>query len=213
VRVVFVIVLDPASDQLDDGFGIGQRVDLDVIALERVHEGLGHSVGLRASDGCEARIQPQLSGEGPGFAGRVGAAVVGEHLDRLRRPAGAEAPLHRHQHHVAHVRPADPGTGYRRPGDDFAVAGIDDEGQADDLAVPAGKLQPVGTPAQVRADHHHLAVMAALGLKWSWFSGQVCGFAKVYQIYVHAAFRVSVWLKYAVSGVRLSRAVWGRSEL
>lgn len=50
-------------------------------------------------------------------------------------------------------------------------------------------------------------------LKWSWFSGQVCGFAKVYQIYVHAAFRVSVWLKYAVSGVRLSRAVWGRSEL
>jgi len=43
VRVVFVTVFDPASDQLDDGFGIGQRVDPDVIAIERVGEHLGQA--------------------------------------------------------------------------------------------------------------------------------------------------------------------------
>ena len=165
MRVVFVIVLDPASDQLDDGSGVGQRVDLDVVALERMHEGLGHTVGLRAPDGREARLQPQLAGEDARLAGGVGAAVVGEHLDRLGCPAGAEAPLYRHQHHVAHVRSADPGAGHRRPANDLPVAGVDDEGQADNLAVPAGELQPIRAPAQVGADHHHPAVMAALGVR------------------------------------------------
>ena len=44
-------------------------------------------------------------------------------------------------------------------------------------------------------------------VKWSCFLGQVCGFAKMHLVYVHAAFRVSLWPKYAASGVRLSRAV------
>jgi hypothetical protein len=43
--------------------------------------------------------------------------------------------------------------------------------------------------------------------------GQFCGLAKTHLISVHAAFRVSAWPKYAMSGVRLSRAVRGRSEL
>jgi hypothetical protein len=29
----------------------------------------------------------------------------------------------------------------------------------------------------------------------------------MYQVSVHAAFRISAWVKYAMSGVRLSRAV------
>jgi hypothetical protein len=44
-------------------------------------------------------------------------------------------------------------------------------------------------------------------LKWFCFLGQVCGSAKMYQVSVHAAFRISAWVKYAVSGVRLSSAV------
>ena len=44
-------------------------------------------------------------------------------------------------------------------------------------------------------------------LKWSCFSGQVYGSAKMHLVYVHAAFRVSACWKYAASGVRLSRAV------
>jgi hypothetical protein len=47
----------------------------------------------------------------------------------------------------------------------------------------------------------------AVKLKWSCFLGQVCGFAKMHLVSVHAAFRVSACVKYAVSGVRLSRAV------
>src|SRR5262249_9434781 len=42
--------------------------------------------------------------------------------------------------------------------------GIDDEDDADDLSIPAGDLEDIGAPAQVRAHHYHLAVMqAALG--------------------------------------------------
>ena len=39
------------------------------------------------------------------------------------------------------------------------------------------------------------------------FLGQDCGFSKVHLVCVHAAFRMFAWVKYAVSGVRLSRAV------
>jgi hypothetical protein len=44
-------------------------------------------------------------------------------------------------------------------------------------------------------------------VKWSCFSGQVCSLAKIYLVSVHAAFRVCCCVKYAMSGVRLSRAV------
>lgn len=50
-------------------------------------------------------------------------------------------------------------------------------------------------------------------LKWSCFLGQVCGLAKMHLVCVHAALRVSVCSKYAMSGVLLSRAVCGRSVL
>ena len=52
-----------------------------------------------------------------------------------------------------------------------------------------------------------LTDLACRTLKWSCFLGQVCGLAKVHLVCGHAAFRVSVLPKYAMSGVRLSRAV------
>ncbi len=51
------------------------------------------------------------------------------------------------------------------------------------------------------------AVFVSLVLKWSCFLGQVCGLAKMHLVCVHAAFCISAWVKYAVSGVRLSSAV------
>ena len=47
------------------------------------------------------------------------------------------------------------------PADHLAVVAVEGEGDAHDLAVPAGELQAVGAPADVRADRHHLAVMLA----------------------------------------------------
>lgn len=38
-----------------------------------LHEGLGHAVGLRASDRRRARCQADLSGQPPGLVGGVGA--------------------------------------------------------------------------------------------------------------------------------------------
>ena len=58
-----------------------------------------------------------------------------------------------------------------------------------------------------------LSVAGISTLKWSGFLGQVCGLAKMHRVCVHAAFRVSACWKYTLSGVLLSRAVWGRSEL
>jgi hypothetical protein len=51
------------------------------------------------------------------------------------------------------------------------------------------------------------ATVAKYNVKWSCISGQFCGIAKMHRVYVHAAFRISVWEKYAASGVLLSRAV------
>ena len=83
--------------------------------------------------------------------GGVGAAVVREMLDRIRDAGIGEALLHRLQHHVAHIRSADAGAADGGPGDDLAIEGIDDEGKAEDVTVPAGELEAVGAPAQVRA--------------------------------------------------------------
>ena len=54
---------------------------------------------------------------------------------------------------------------------------------------------------------HVEALEVVLDLKWSCFLGQFCGLAKMHLVSVHAAFRVSALPKYAMSGVRLSRAV------
>ena len=44
-------------------------------------------------------------------------------------------------------------------------------------------------------------------VKWSCFLGQVCGLATMHLLCFQATFRVSALPKYAMSGVRLSRAV------
>ena len=46
--MVVIVILEPPCNQSEDGSGVGQRCDVHVVPLERVHEGLGYSVALRA---------------------------------------------------------------------------------------------------------------------------------------------------------------------
>ena len=55
MRVNGVVVLHPTIDESKGGSGIWDRADPDVIALEGLHECLGHAVAFRAFDGGEAR--------------------------------------------------------------------------------------------------------------------------------------------------------------
>lgn len=65
-----------------------------------------------------------------------GQALVGRHRDDRRRATWADAALDGFEQDAANVGPTGPGMGRRAPGDDLAVMGIDDDGAADDVAVP-----------------------------------------------------------------------------
>ncbi len=64
-------------------------------------------------------------------------------LDSVRASGCCEPLFNCLQHHVAHVSAGNACIGYRRPGDDLAVEGVDDEGETKDLSIPAGELQTV----------------------------------------------------------------------
>jgi hypothetical protein len=44
----------------DDSFSVRNGIDRDIIALERLYEGFGHSVGLRAADRGRTRLHPDV---------------------------------------------------------------------------------------------------------------------------------------------------------
>jgi len=163
VRVVVVVVLNLASDHSENGLGIWQRRHLDVVALQRLHEGHRDAVALRALDRREAGLQVKLAGEDLRVLRDVRRAIIYQHLDDRRCAVCAEAAFDSFEQDVANLGTTDPGIDHRAPGDDFAVMGIDDEGAADDVAVPAGELEPVVAPAQVRARDDYLAVVNMLG--------------------------------------------------
>lgn len=160
--VLFVVVFDPVSDSVEDGFTVRQWVHADIVALYCFDKGFRDTVGLRALHRREAGFQAELEGEDAGVLRGVAGPVVGEHLDRLRGAVGAEAPLDGFEQHVADVRPADARIDDGAPGDDLPVVGVHQEGGADDLPVPAGELEPVAAPAQVRADHDDLSLVRPL---------------------------------------------------
>ena len=56
--------------------------------------------------------------------------------------------------------PTDPGASLAMPADHLAVVGVDHERDRGVLAVPAGDLEDIGAPAQVRADRDDLAIVA-----------------------------------------------------
>ena len=80
----------------------------------------------------------------------------------MRSPVSAEPSLKRLQHHIADVRSTDARVHHRSPGDDLPIVGIDDERAPDDVAVPAGELDPVRAPSDIRAHRTHLTLMGQL---------------------------------------------------
>ncbi len=107
----------------------------------------------------------------PGPAQRRILASHGRHrgsryrqpLNGVRCPQGVESPFDTGQHEVAHHLAAD-AAGAGLPGDDFSVAGVDGEHEADDFAIPATDFQAVGRPALIGRQGNDAALM---GPDWS----------------------------------------------
>ena len=97
-----VVVLHPSPDLGKGQRGGRDRIYLDIVALEGPHEGLAHAVALGAGDWCEAWNQSELGSEDAGLAGPVGRTIVGQELDRVRRPRCAKAPFDGLKHQVQH---------------------------------------------------------------------------------------------------------------
>lgn len=108
-----------------------------------------HYVQLGAGDRRDAGCQIERLGKYPGVPSCVGCAVVREMLDSMRSPRCPKPLLDHLQHDVAHIRAGDPSIGDRCPSDDLPVEGVDNEGETNDLIIPASELQTVGAPAQV----------------------------------------------------------------
>ena len=157
--VVVVVVGEPPVELAEHRDGVRQRVDANVVAFERPDQGLREAVALRAGDRGEARLQTQSTGKVAGILGRVGAAMVAQPLDGMRRHEAAEAGFDRRQHQVADRLTIDPGAGHTMPADHLAVVGVDHKRDPDALAVPAGDLEDVGAPAQVRMHHDDPAIV------------------------------------------------------
>src|SRR6266702_1253544 len=155
-----VVVLHPAIDESKSRSGIRDWADPDIVALEGLHESLGHAVALRAFDRGEARDQVERHGDLDGFMRGEDRVIVGKPLYGMRRVDRAEVPLDAVDHHVADHLAGDAGGGCD-PGDRFAIMAIEGEGNADDLAVPAGELQHIRAPAAIRANRRQLAVVLA----------------------------------------------------
>ena len=121
-----VVVREPAIELAENGDCVGARVASNLVALEHLDERLGHSVGLRAADGREARRQSKSQGEIDRFGRGVAAPVVREVLDSKRCAVPTEPLFDGSQHHVANDFAADAG-GCSAPGNGFAIASVECE--------------------------------------------------------------------------------------
>src|SRR5205807_2766498 len=165
-----VVVLHPAVDESEGGSGVWDQAYANVVALQGFDEGLGHTVALRAFDRGEARYQIQRQGDLNRPVGGEDRPVVGQPLHGMRRADRTEAPLDAVDHHVADHLAGNAGR-CGDPTDDLAVMAIEGEGEAHDLAVPAGKLEAIRAPADVGAQRSNLAVVFA-GTSASGMPGQ-----------------------------------------
>lgn len=89
--MVRVVDLEPVSEQLEVGSGTRKRSEMDVAALQRLHEGLCVSIALWALHWCVVRFHAGLPGKDAGVSGYIGRAIVAERLGRVRPPIANEA--------------------------------------------------------------------------------------------------------------------------
>lgn len=55
MRVFRVVIFLPVIDSRERGSGVGKRIDTDIVALESLHEGFGHTAALNR---CQSAIGP-----------------------------------------------------------------------------------------------------------------------------------------------------------
>ncbi len=91
--------------------------------------------------------------------GAVTAPVIREPLHRMRGLLTVKTSLDALEHHVTDYLAGD-ATGRGNPGHHLPIAGIEREGDADALTVPAGELEAIRGPSEIRADRDDLAIVS-----------------------------------------------------
>ena len=81
----FVEVLERLRQLRQHCSCVGEVHPADVVALEGIDEALGHAVALRAAHGRVHRCEAQRPGDVLVLVRDVGAAVVGQELQRFCR--------------------------------------------------------------------------------------------------------------------------------
>ena len=158
--MVVVVVLEPPRKLRQDRLCIWAIMNVNIISLERFDERLGHAVRLRRSYGRKARYEADRLGEGDGVVSPVTTAVIREPLDGMRGLLIVKASLDALEQQVTDHLAGD-AAGGSDPGHHLAITGVEGKGDTNALSVPAGDLEAIRGPAQVRADRDDLTVVCS----------------------------------------------------
>ena len=149
-----VVILDPSGQLPDDLVGVGEIGAADIVALDRVDEGFGHTVGLGAVRRGRDGLKAESLGIEHCLRGYVGATVVREPLDldgRLQSAlteAGPESAVEQ-EADIVTVEITSSGDVIDR----LPIVAVQCEGHAHGLSVPARDVEPVGAPALIGSRH------------------------------------------------------------
>ena len=94
MRVKLVVVVEPFRQRSDNGLRIGCRIDADIVAFDRTHESLGHSIRLWTLHGSRQRLEADLASKLACFSSNVAGGVVGQPFDRRRQSIDCKRSLH-----------------------------------------------------------------------------------------------------------------------
>lgn len=163
MRVGIIVILEPRWQLLEERNGVWPWVYAGIVTFQGFDEGLADAVAIRATDRRETWNKVQGYGEVRGFGGGIGGAIISQPLDRKRGAERVEQALDAVEHHVADHLAGNAAAMGRDPGNDFAVMGVDGEGDAHHLAIPAWYLKAIGRPALIGGGRDDAALMSANG--------------------------------------------------
>ena len=130
MRVDVVVILEPGWQLLEDRDGVWPWVHAGIVTFQGFDEGLADAVAFRATDWREAWNKVQGCGEVGGFGGGIGGTIISQPLDGERGAERVEPALDAVKHHVTDHLAGNAAAMGGDPGDDFAVMGVDGEGDA-----------------------------------------------------------------------------------
>jgi hypothetical protein len=163
MRVDVVVILEPGRQLLEDRDGVWPWVHAGIVTFQGFDECLANAIALRAADWREAWNKVKRSSKISGLSGGIGGAIISQPLDGKRGAERVEPALHAVEHHVADHLTGNAAAMGRDPGDDFAVMGVDREGDAKHLAVPIRYLKAIGRQAPIGGSRDDAALMSANG--------------------------------------------------